>query len=95
MKGGRILGIEGGELQAVKAHQAAFGRQPQIAIVRLDYGADGVLLKAAFRLPSLALEAGEWFGRIERSYGQSRAAIPATTNRNERIDTIPPYETSN
>ncbi len=48
-----VLGVEGDKVDAVEAHQAPVGSQPQISIARLQNGVHGVLRQAGIGAPGL------------------------------------------
>jgi len=58
--GGCVVGIEDGEADAVEAHEAVEGGEPEVAVVRLGHRDDGILRKAVVGLPGVDKET---FGR--------------------------------
>ena len=48
-----VLGIEGDKVDAIEAHQASIGAQPQIAVAGLQDGVDGVLRQTGIGAPGL------------------------------------------
>jgi len=58
--------VEEGEIDAIEANEAAIGREPQVAVLSLADGVDGVLGQTVVGLPELLAVLAERLSGIER-----------------------------
>jgi hypothetical protein len=63
-----IFGIEHLEAHSVKANQSLFGCHPEITVVSLEYGVNGVVWQALFSLPNIMPVLTQQTRRVKGKY---------------------------